>query len=248
MKATSAIIGPNDDVDHCPRTPEARLGSRARRHHRQGSPLHRGEGRAEPRRRLLRRQRPVASALPERARRPVDQGQVGRHLRPDRPLARHHRRSARSAEPQDVARSRRPPLPERLDQDDDLRRRPHRRLLSQFMSLQPGDVISTGTPPGVGMGIKPEPVWLKPEPDHAPRHRGSRRAEPAHRRVLGLIWYDVPIGARRCRAFSMAGAPRDRSRPAHRPPEPSHRRWSWRAAFPASRIPAKSGSAPRSRA
>jgi ureidoglycolate lyase len=33
--------------------------------------------------------------------------------------------------------------------------------VSQFMSLQPGDVISTGTPPGVGMGIKPEPVWLK---------------------------------------------------------------------------------------
>ena len=34
--------------------------------------------------------------------------------------------------------------------------------ISQFMSLQPGDVISTGTPPGVGMGIKPEPIWLKP--------------------------------------------------------------------------------------
>lgn len=34
--------------------------------------------------------------------------------------------------------------------------------LSQFMSLQPGDVITTGTPPGVGMGQKPEPVWLKP--------------------------------------------------------------------------------------
>lgn len=33
--------------------------------------------------------------------------------------------------------------------------------LSQFMSLQPGDVISTGTPPGVGMGIKPEPIYLK---------------------------------------------------------------------------------------
>ncbi len=33
--------------------------------------------------------------------------------------------------------------------------------LSRFMSLQPGDVISTGTPPGVGMGIKPEPVYLK---------------------------------------------------------------------------------------
>lgn len=33
--------------------------------------------------------------------------------------------------------------------------------LSQCMSLQPGDVISTGTPPGVGLGIKPEPVYLK---------------------------------------------------------------------------------------
>jgi len=31
--------------------------------------------------------------------------------------------------------------------------------LSQFMSLQPGDVISTGTPPGVGLGQKP-PVYL----------------------------------------------------------------------------------------
>ena len=29
------------------------------------------------------------------------------------------------------------------------------------MSLQPGDVISTGTPPGVGMGQKPKPVYLK---------------------------------------------------------------------------------------
>ena len=34
--------------------------------------------------------------------------------------------------------------------------------LSRCMSLQPGDVISTGTPPGVGMGVKPEPVYLKP--------------------------------------------------------------------------------------
>ncbi|MEM9631253.1 MAG: fumarylacetoacetate hydrolase family protein [Pseudomonadota bacterium] len=33
--------------------------------------------------------------------------------------------------------------------------------LSQFMSLQPGDIISTGTPPGVGLGMKPEPVYLK---------------------------------------------------------------------------------------
>ena len=32
--------------------------------------------------------------------------------------------------------------------------------LSQLMTLQPGDVISTGTPPGVGLGMKP-PVFLK---------------------------------------------------------------------------------------
>src|SRR5690606_6527105 len=32
--------------------------------------------------------------------------------------------------------------------------------LSQFMSLQPGDIISTGTPPGVGLGMKP-PVFLQ---------------------------------------------------------------------------------------
>lgn len=33
--------------------------------------------------------------------------------------------------------------------------------LSQFMSLYPGDIISTGTPPGVGLGQKPNPVYLK---------------------------------------------------------------------------------------
>ena len=33
--------------------------------------------------------------------------------------------------------------------------------ISQFMRLMPGDVITTGTPPGVGMGMKP-PVFLKP--------------------------------------------------------------------------------------
>ncbi|MCA1337516.1 fumarylacetoacetate hydrolase family protein [Pseudooceanicola marinus] len=34
--------------------------------------------------------------------------------------------------------------------------------LSQFMTLEPGDVIFTGTPPGVGMGQKPDPVYLRP--------------------------------------------------------------------------------------
>jgi len=33
--------------------------------------------------------------------------------------------------------------------------------LSYFVTLNPGDIVSTGTPPGVGMGIKPEAVYLK---------------------------------------------------------------------------------------
>jgi 2-keto-4-pentenoate hydratase/2-oxohepta-3-ene-1,7-dioic acid hydratase in catechol pathway len=33
---------------------------------------------------------------------------------------------------------------------------------SQYMTLLPGDIITTGTPPGVGLGMKPEPVFLKP--------------------------------------------------------------------------------------
>ena len=37
--------------------------------------------------------------------------------------------------------------------------------ISQFMTLHPGDVITTGTPPGVGLGIKPVPLFLKPGDD-----------------------------------------------------------------------------------
>lgn len=43
--------------------------------------------------------------------------------------------------------------------------------VSQFMSLQPGDVITTGTPPGVGMGRKP-PRYLKPGDEMTLRIRG----------------------------------------------------------------------------
>jgi 2,4-didehydro-3-deoxy-L-rhamnonate hydrolase len=34
--------------------------------------------------------------------------------------------------------------------------------VSQYMTLLPGDIITTGTPPGVGLGMKPSPVFLKP--------------------------------------------------------------------------------------
>ena len=34
--------------------------------------------------------------------------------------------------------------------------------ISRFMTLEPGDLITTGTPPGVGMAVKPSPIFLKP--------------------------------------------------------------------------------------
>jgi len=33
--------------------------------------------------------------------------------------------------------------------------------ISRFLTLEPGDIITTGTPPGVGMGKKPQPIYLK---------------------------------------------------------------------------------------
>jgi 2,4-diketo-3-deoxy-L-fuconate hydrolase len=34
--------------------------------------------------------------------------------------------------------------------------------VSRFVTLEPGDIITTGTPPGVGLGQKPAPIYLKP--------------------------------------------------------------------------------------
>ena len=52
--------------------------------------------------------------------------------------------------------------------------------ISQFMSLQPGDIISTGTPPGVGLGIKAAACVPAPRSDRAPGHRRPRRADAGH--------------------------------------------------------------------
>ncbi|MEV0226285.1 fumarylacetoacetate hydrolase family protein [Streptomyces sp. NPDC050704] len=48
--------------------------------------------------------------------------------------------------------------------------------LSQFLVLEPGDLINTGTPPGVGMGFTP-PVWLRPGDvmELGIRHLGTQR-------------------------------------------------------------------------
>ncbi len=54
--------------------------------------------------------------------------------------------------------------------------------ISQFMSLQPGDVISTGTPPGVGMGMKP-PQWLEGTGHHGIGHRRAGDAAATRRAI-----------------------------------------------------------------
>ena len=48
--------------------------------------------------------------------------------------------------------------------------------LSRYMTLLPGDVISTGTPPGVGMGVKPDAGVSQARQRHAPGHRRAGRA------------------------------------------------------------------------
>ena len=124
--------------------------------------------------------------LPDRAAGAVDQGQVGRPLRADRAVARHPRRGGRPAGAADVADGERRDAAGRLD----ARRwstasRYLVSYLSQFMSLDPGDIISTGTPPGVGMGMKPPTLPQGRRRDRA-RHRGARRAAAGLHRRPGL--------------------------------------------------------------
>ena len=91
MKATSSLSGPNDDV-MLPKGSEKTdwevelgivIGSLAR---------HVSQSDARKHVRLLRRQRRLRARLPDRARRPVDQGQERRHVLPDGALAGHRRR------------------------------------------------------------------------------------------------------------------------------------------------------------
>ena len=102
------------------RLDQARLGGRARHRDRQAREVHRGGRGLLAHRRLLPRQRRLRAQLPARAAGTVDQGQVARHVRPARPVARHQGRDPRSAEPEDVARRQRRAAADRHDRDDDL--------------------------------------------------------------------------------------------------------------------------------
>ena len=159
MKATSSICGPNDDVI-IPKGSQKTdyevelgivIGTRA---------LCRHQGRQEPHRRLLRRQRRLRARIPDGARRAMDQGQELRHVLPDRPWL------VTADEAGDAGK-----LQVSTEVNGERRQNSNTADLifgiehivsyvSQFMTLLPGDVIPTGTPSGVAMGFKP-PRFLK---------------------------------------------------------------------------------------
>lgn len=56
--------------------------------------------------------------------------------------------------------------------------------VSSCMTLYPGDLLTTGTPPGVGMGIKPQPVYLRAGDT---MHLGIDKLGEQHQRVIA--WY-----------------------------------------------------------
>ena len=58
--------------------------------------------------------------------------------------------------------------------------------VSQFMTLLPGDIVTTGTPPGVGLGMKPPTIPQRRRRRYA-RHRRPRRAAPGNHRGLSVI-------------------------------------------------------------
>ena len=161
MKATSAIVGPDDDV-LIPRGSkktdwEVELGvviGKTAKYVSEAEALDYVAG-------YCVRQRRVGARLPGGAPGPVDQGQELRHVRPDRTVAGDQGRGRRPAEPEDVADGQRQDHAERLDQDDGLRRGLSWCPTSaSSCRCLPGDIISTGTPPGVGLGMKP-PKFLK---------------------------------------------------------------------------------------
>ena len=58
--------------------------------------------------------------------------------------------------------------------------------LTEGMTLEPGDIIFTGTPSGVGHARKPEPVWMKAGDTVEVEVEGHRRAAQSDRRREGV--------------------------------------------------------------
>ena len=106
-KAPSCICGPNDETMIPKGSSKLDYEVRAGRRHRQSRPLpgeEQGHGRG---RGLLPRQRRVRARIPDRAVRPVDQGQELRDVRPARAVARHQGRNSEPAKARHVAHGQR---------------------------------------------------------------------------------------------------------------------------------------------
>ena len=141
---------------HPARLQRRRLGGRARRRHRHAGRLHRRARRARPRRRLQRSasispsaiSSSTAPARASRARAPTPSAPLGPWL-----ATRDEIPDPQEARPASGRQRRR--QAERLDTRHIFSVAALVVLISRFMSLQPGDVILTGTPAGVGLGQKP---------------------------------------------------------------------------------------------
>ena len=176
-KALSCICGPNDNTITPKGSTQARLRGRARHRDRQArAAICKKEQAMSAVAGYFLSQRRVRARVPDRARRPVDQGQGLRDVRPDRPLGRHQGRDQGSAEPQHLAQGQR----------RDTASSGNTKTMvfgvaeivwwcSQYFIMEPGDIIVTGTPSGVALGMKP-PKFLKVGDVVRARLRRARRS------------------------------------------------------------------------
>ncbi len=177
-KSPNTLIGPNDDVADPAQLLQDGLGGRARHRHRQPLLL---PGRRD---RSGWRRSPATCWSTTSASAPGRSSAVGSGPRasPRRPSTRLVPTSSRPDEIGDV-----------LDLDmwldiDGVRRQTGStstmifspafivHYLSQFLALEPGDLINTGTPPGVGMGMSPQVVPARRR-DHDARHHPARHPD-----------------------------------------------------------------------
>ena len=132
----------------------ARLRGRTRLRDRPALPPRPARSRARGDRRLPRRERRHDARLAA-PRADLDDGQVVRHARPDRPVDHHGRRGRRSARPAAAHLRERRAAPGFEHEAADLRLLRAGRAPLDGFTLEPGDVVATGTPGGVGIAMKP---------------------------------------------------------------------------------------------
>ena len=163
MKASNTIVGPNDDVIIPRKSREDRLGGGAGGGDRQHDFVPRRPLRSRGAHRGLHHlERRFGARVPARARRPVGQGQVLRNLQPARTVdLLRPTRSAIHSSSTCTSTSTATRLQSANTSDMIFPVGYLIWYLSQFMVLDPGDIVNTGTPAGVGLGLRP-PRYLVP--------------------------------------------------------------------------------------